>query len=113
VLGDLDHALDHAFRHRLGARILRDDATAVPPIALTSDSASPTGTIGDIATITADFRQHYYGLVGAGSDGADGPPLITSGLSKSFSHDFPLHGTSLTYGPNNAILKNIKIYFDK
>ncbi|MEI6498150.1 MAG: class I SAM-dependent methyltransferase, partial [Actinomycetota bacterium] len=63
-----------------GALILRDDASAVPPIALTSDSASSTGTIGDIATITADFRQHYYGLVGAVSDGADGPPLITSGL---------------------------------
>ena len=36
--------------------------------------------LGDIATFTADFRDQYYGLVGAVSDSADGPPLITSGL---------------------------------
>ena len=37
-------------------------------------------TLGDIATFTADFRDQYYGLVGAVSDDGDGPPLITSGL---------------------------------
>jgi hypothetical protein len=36
--------------------------------------------LGDIATFTADFRDQYYGLVGAVSDSAAGPPLITSGL---------------------------------
>jgi SAM-dependent methyltransferase len=36
--------------------------------------------LGDIATFTADFRDQYYGLVGAVSDSATGPPLITSGL---------------------------------
>ena len=30
--------------------------------------------------LTADFRNQYYGLVGAVSDSAVGPPLITSGL---------------------------------
>lgn len=37
-------------------------------------------TLGDIATFTVDFRDQYYGLVGAVSDDADGPPLVTSGL---------------------------------
>jgi hypothetical protein len=36
--------------------------------------------LGDIASFTADFRDQYYGLVGAVSDAGDGPPLITSGL---------------------------------
>ncbi len=36
--------------------------------------------LGDIATFTADFRDQYYGLVGAVSDSAVGPALITSGL---------------------------------
>jgi hypothetical protein len=36
--------------------------------------------LGDIARFTADFRDQYYGLVGAVSDDGDGPPLITSGL---------------------------------
>lgn len=37
-------------------------------------------TLGDIATFTVDFRDQYYGLVGAVGDDEDGPPLITSGL---------------------------------
>lgn len=42
---------------------------------------SPTGAcLGDIATFTADFRDQYYGLVGAVGDHPTGPPLITSGL---------------------------------
>ena len=36
--------------------------------------------LGDIATFTADFRDQYYGLIGAVSDSATGPPLITCGL---------------------------------
>ena len=37
-------------------------------------------TLGDVATFTADFRDQYYGLVGAVGDDVDGPPLVTSGL---------------------------------
>jgi SAM-dependent methyltransferase len=38
------------------------------------------GTLGDHALVTANFRDQYYGLVGAVSDGVDGPPLVTTGL---------------------------------
>jgi SAM-dependent methyltransferase len=37
-------------------------------------------TLSSIASFTVDFRDQYYGLVGAVSDVGDGPPLITSGL---------------------------------
>ena len=37
-------------------------------------------TLGTIATFTVDFRDQYYGLVGAVGDDETGPPLITSGL---------------------------------
>ena len=36
--------------------------------------------LGDIARFTVDFRDQYYGLVGAVGDDVDGPPLVTSGL---------------------------------
>lgn len=49
---------------------------------LTGSSAAPHHgpVLGDIATFTVDFRDQYYGLVGAVSDDVDGPPLVTSGL---------------------------------
>lgn len=37
-------------------------------------------TLAGIATFAADFRDQYYGLVGAVGDDVDGPPLVTSGL---------------------------------
>ena len=37
-------------------------------------------TLGDVATFSADFREQYYGLIGAVGDDVDGPPLVTSGL---------------------------------
>ena len=37
-------------------------------------------TIGARARFTVDFRDQYYGLIGAVADDADGPPLVTSGL---------------------------------
>ena len=37
-------------------------------------------TLADIATFSSDFRDQYYGLVGAVGDDVDGPPLVTSGL---------------------------------
>lgn len=36
--------------------------------------------LGDIARFSVDFRDQYYGLVGAVGDDVAGPPLITSGL---------------------------------
>jgi SAM-dependent methyltransferase len=50
---------------------------------LIADTAATTHdgpVLGDMATFTADFRDQYYGLVGAVSDSSTGPPLITSGL---------------------------------
>ena len=49
-------------------------------IADTVETLHDGPTLGDIAKFTADFRDQYYGLVGAVSDSAVGPPLITSGL---------------------------------
>jgi len=37
-------------------------------------------TLGDIASFAVDFRDQYYGLVGAVGDDVDGPPLVTCGL---------------------------------
>ncbi len=46
-----------------------------------SSAATHDGpTLGTIATFTVDFRDQYYGLVGAVGDDESGPPLITSGL---------------------------------
>lgn len=39
-----------------------------------------SGSIGDRAEANANFRDEYYALVGAVSDLASGPPLVTSGL---------------------------------
>ena len=36
--------------------------------------------LSEEARATADFRDQYYGLVGAVRDDGDGPPLVTSGL---------------------------------
>lgn len=38
------------------------------------------GVLGDRARLTANFRDQYYGLVGAVRDDGAGPPLVTSGL---------------------------------
>ncbi len=46
-----------------------------------SSAAAHDGpTLGTIATFTVDFRDQYYGLIGAVGDDESGPPLITSGL---------------------------------
>ncbi len=41
---------------------------------------STAGTLGDRATLNANFRDQYYGLAGAVGADRDGPPLVTSGL---------------------------------
>jgi SAM-dependent methyltransferase len=46
----------------------------------TSDDPHDGPVLGDIAAFTVDFRDQYYGLVGAVGDDVDGPPLVTSGL---------------------------------
>jgi SAM-dependent methyltransferase len=46
---------------------------ALPPLAT-------AGLLGDRADAVVDFRDQYYGLVGAVGDDVDGPPLVTSGL---------------------------------
>ena len=54
---------------------LASDLAGVPSV-----SPVTNGTLADIATVTADFRDQYYGLIGAVGDDGDGPPLITCGL---------------------------------
>jgi SAM-dependent methyltransferase len=51
------------------------DLAGVPHV-----SPTTSGTVGDLATVTADFRDQYYGLVGSVGDDVEGPALITSGL---------------------------------
>ena len=52
------------------------DWNGVPPV----PTVESTSTMSDHALVTANFRDQYYGLVGAVSDEGDGPPLITTGL---------------------------------
>ena len=52
------------------------DSNGVPAV----PAVSSTSTMSDHALVTANFRDQYYGLVGAVSDEGDGPPLITTGL---------------------------------
>ncbi|MFZ4719007.1 MAG: N-6 DNA methylase [Ilumatobacteraceae bacterium] len=52
--------------------LLADEPVQVP---------SPAGAVlGDVATFAVDFRDQYYGLIGAVGDDVDGPPFVTSGL---------------------------------
>jgi SAM-dependent methyltransferase len=72
-------------RRSFGPRFEDRPSMAMPDnwSGLIADTAEPCHdgpVLGDIASFTADFRDQYYGLVGAVSDTADGPPLITSGL---------------------------------
>ncbi len=52
------------------------DSHGLPPV----PPIHAAGTVADHALVTANFRDQYYGLVGAVRDDADGPPLITTGL---------------------------------
>lgn len=71
-------------------RAFGPDFEEVPPMPMprtwaalltgTSLAAHDGPVLGDIARFTVDFRDQYYGLVGAVGDDVDGPPLITSGL---------------------------------
>ena len=46
----------------------------------TLPTLSTSGTLGDRARLSANFRDQYYGLVPAVVEGGDGPALVTSGL---------------------------------
>lgn len=48
--------------------------------ALPSESLHVAGTLGDRAWLNANFRDEYYGMVGAVGDHPTGPPLVTSGV---------------------------------
>ncbi|MCY7298552.1 MAG: N-6 DNA methylase [Ilumatobacteraceae bacterium] len=71
-------------------RAFGPDFTELPPMPMPrtwsglltgSAAAAHDGPrLGTIATFTVDFRDQYYGLVGAVGDDEVGPPLITSGL---------------------------------
>lgn len=71
-------------------RAFGPDFTMLPPMAMprhwsglltgSSAAAHDGPTLGTIATFTVDFRDQYYGLIGAVGDDESGPPLITSGL---------------------------------
>ena len=52
------------------------DSIGVPAV----PSVTACGTVTDHALVTANFRDQYYGLVGAVGDHPEGPPLITTGL---------------------------------
>ncbi len=66
----------HEIRGDEGWSALIRDQLGVPDL----PGVTNTRTLGDIATVTADFRDQYYGMVGAVGDDMDGPPLVTSGL---------------------------------
>jgi N-6 DNA Methylase len=57
--------------------VLVRDQLGVPAV---PELATSGLVLGDRAMVTADFRDEYYGLVGAVSDEGEGPPLVTSGL---------------------------------
>jgi hypothetical protein len=52
------------------------DALGVPQL----PSLTTSGTVGDRARCSLNFRDEYYGLIPAVSDDGCGPPLVTSGL---------------------------------
>jgi hypothetical protein len=51
------------------------DALGVPSIALQCDR-----TVGDVAAVTADFRDEFYEVASLVEEGGEGAPVITSGL---------------------------------
>ncbi len=74
-----------AVRRSFGEDFTPLEPMAMPlawPALLTGGSAAEHDgpVVGDIANFTVDFRDQYYGLIGAVGDDEDGPPLVTSGL---------------------------------
>jgi SAM-dependent methyltransferase len=77
-------------RQSLVTRAFGPDFVSVPTVALDESwaavmsndrpPATTSATLGDVARFMVDFRDQYYGLVGAVGDDVDGPPLVTCGL---------------------------------
>lgn len=66
--------------------------------------------LGDIAQFTVDFRDEYYGLVGAVGDDLDGPPLITSGLiepGRCLWGERPVRFAKQSYGAPRVALERL------
>lgn len=98
---------DDPVRRRTGT-----EATPLPPVprpdarwaSLLAPEASPAlwlrgeCTLGDVAELTADFRDEYYALRGAITEAGDGPRLVTVGLVD------PLH---LAWGERPARLHGV------
>ena len=57
--------------------ILVQDGRTAPPL---PDLSVRAAALGGLAAVKADFRDEYYGLVDAVTDGGSGAPLVTSGL---------------------------------
>lgn len=55
-------------------------ALAAPSLGIPLVAPTTAGTLADLGTCTADFRDQYYGLVPFVRDGGPGTPLVTSGL---------------------------------
>ncbi|MFM8311471.1 MAG: class I SAM-dependent DNA methyltransferase [Ilumatobacteraceae bacterium] len=70
------HAVNSSWASLLGPH----DASPADGPASGAPAAGGGRVLGDVALFSADFREQYYGLVGAVGDDMDGPPLVTSGL---------------------------------
>ncbi|MGH9186916.1 MAG: HsdM family class I SAM-dependent methyltransferase [Acidimicrobiales bacterium] len=79
---------DHVHRWR-GAAVRPSGSVPFAPeptwaaMAVDLPAAAPirtSGTVADLATATAGFRDQFYGLAPFVGDGIDGPRLVTSGL---------------------------------
>jgi SAM-dependent methyltransferase len=68
--------------HTWGALLLDEPTLGRSAWMEDEPSAHARVTLGDLASFGVDFRDQYYGLVGAVGDDMNGPPLITSGLSE-------------------------------
>ncbi|MGA8257015.1 MAG: N-6 DNA methylase, partial [Nocardioides sp.] len=53
---------------------------AAPSVGIPVVSPQGAGTLADLGSCTADFRDQYYGLVPFVREGGTGAPLVTSGL---------------------------------
>ena len=72
------------------------------------DVAEVSGPVlGDVASVTADFRDQYYGLVGHVHDHGAGVPLITAGLIDIGAHQWGNRSTRFGSQPFIAPMVDI------
>jgi SAM-dependent methyltransferase len=75
AMSSLDDAPARALEGATWAPLIAD-AAGVPAV----DLPDGNGRLGDLATASAGFRQHFYGLAPFVRDDGPGPPLVTTGL---------------------------------